>query len=231
MKKTSLILLLVGSIFFVACNKKGGSGSANLKNQKDSASYALGVLYGKNLKRNGADTIFDIAILQKAFGAVLKGDSVSMADQQASLLVDAYAKKQQDVKFETNKGKGEKFLADNKSKAGVKTTASGLQYSVMKEGTGSKPAATDTVSVYYKGTTIDGKEFDSNIGQPSPISFPLNGVIPGWTEGVQLMSEGSKYKFFIPYAIGYGERGSPPTIEPFSMLVFEVELVKVKKGK
>lgn len=231
MKKISLILLLAGGVLLVSCNKKGGAGSANLKNQKDSASYALGVLYGKNLKRNGADTIFDIAILQKAFVSVLKGDSVAMADQQASMLVDTYAKKQQDLKFEANKGKGEKYLSDNKAKPGVKATASGLQYSVLKEGTGSKPAATDTVSVYYRGTTIDGKEFDSNIGQPNPISFPLNGVIPGWTEGVQLMSEGSKYKFFIPYALAYGERGSPPTIEPFSTLVFEVELVKVKKGK
>lgn len=126
-----------------------------------------------------------------------------------------------------NKAAGEKFLTENGQKAGIVTTASGLQYFVFNEGNGVKPKATDNVTVHYKGTTIDGKEFDSSYSRGEPATFPLNGVIPGWTEGVQLMKEGAKYRFFIPSNLAYGERGAGRDIGPNSTLIFDVELIKV----
>jgi len=126
-----------------------------------------------------------------------------------------------------NKAAGEKFLADNAKTAGVVTPASGLQYVVFTEGTGAQPKATDNVTVHYKGTTIDGKEFDSSYGRGEPATFPLNRVIAGWTEGVQLMKEGAKYRFFIPSNLAYGERGAGRDIGPNAALIFDVELIKV----
>jgi FKBP-type peptidyl-prolyl cis-trans isomerase len=128
---------------------------------------------------------------------------------------------------EENKAAGEKFLAENGKKPTIKTTASGLQYEVITEGKGKKPIATDNVTVHYKGTTIDSKEFDSSYSRGEPASFPLNGVIPGWTEGVQLMAEGSKYKFYIPSNLAYGENGAGGAIGPNETLIFEVELIKI----
>ena len=128
---------------------------------------------------------------------------------------------------ETDLEKGEAFLKENAKKEGVKTTASGLQYKVLKEGEGKSPKATDEVVVHYKGTFIDGKEFDSSYKRNQPAEFPLNGVIAGWTEGVQLMKEGAKYQFVIPFKLAYGERGRP-SIPPNSTLLFDIELIKVK---
>jgi FKBP-type peptidyl-prolyl cis-trans isomerase len=129
---------------------------------------------------------------------------------------------------EENKASGEKFLAENTKKPNIKTTASGLQYEVLTPGKGkTNPAATDNVTVHYKGTSIDGKEFDSSYSRGEPTSFPLNGVIPGWTEGVQLMTEGAKYKFYIPSALAYGENGAGGAIGPNETLIFEVELIKI----
>jgi FKBP-type peptidyl-prolyl cis-trans isomerase FkpA len=124
--------------------------------------------------------------------------------------------------------KGEKFLTENKSKDGVKTTSSGLQYKVLKEGAGKKPSATDTVVCHYRGTLLDGTEFDSSYKRGEPAEFPLNRVIPGWTEGVQLMKEGSKYQFFIPSKLAYGSAGAGGVIGPDETLIFEVELIKIK---
>ncbi|MCB1157821.1 MAG: FKBP-type peptidyl-prolyl cis-trans isomerase [Leptospiraceae bacterium] len=131
-------------------------------------------------------------------------------------------------KGKVNKAAGEKFLTENKGKEGVKVTPSGLQYKVIKEGSGAKPTATNTVKVHYVGTLIDGSEFDSSYKRGQPAVFPLNGVIPGWTEGLQLMTVGSKYKFFIPSHIAYGERG-PGKIGPNSTLIFDVELISIEK--
>ncbi len=126
------------------------------------------------------------------------------------------------------KEKGEQYLAENAKKETVKTTASGLQYEVLTEGTGKSPSATDTVKVHYRGTLIDGTEFDSSYSRGEPAEFPLNRVIPGWTEGVQLMKEGAKYRFVIPSQLAYGSRGAGPVIGPDETLIFEVELLEVK---
>ncbi len=205
-----------------------------LKNSKDSASYALGIMQGKRFKANGADTLFNLEILQKAMIVALRGDSVRMSDEEMQTAVNAYVEAEQTKKAEANLKAGEKFLADNKGKEGVKTTASGLQYQVIKEGTGIKPTATDTVEVRYTGTLVNGKKFDSSFDYQGdkPVSLPLNGVIPAWTEGIQLMSEGATYKLFVPASLAYGEQTIPDSgIEPNSVLIFDVELVKVKKGK
>jgi len=127
-----------------------------------------------------------------------------------------------------SKEAGEKFLQENAKKPGVKSTASGLQYKVVVEGTGKKPSASDTVEVHYRGTTIDGKEFDSSYKRGQSISFPLNRVIAGWTEGLQLMPVGSKYELYIPYQLAYGERGAGGAIPPFAALIFEVELLGIE---
>ena len=239
MKKANLlaVTLLAAIVLVSSCTNKRaglGSGTPTLKNAKDSASYALGVMQGKRFKQGGADTLFDLELLQAAMMSTIKGDSAKMNEMQMQMIINSYVEGQQAKQFEASAKAGEKFLADNKTKPGVKTTASGLQYQVIKEGNGAKPSPTDTVQVHYTGTLTSGKKFDSSFDHPGakPAEFTLNGVIPGWTEGLQLMSEGAKYKLFIPSNLAYGPQ--PPQgsgIEPNAVLVFEVELLKVKKSK
>ena len=166
----------------------------------------------------------------------LQGKEVLLTKKECMDLRQKMQKKMQEEreaqvaeKFKENKELGEKFLAENKSRAGVITTESGLQYKVTKEGKGAKPKETDKVSVHYKGTLVDGTEFDSSYSRNKPAEFQLNHVIKGWTEGLQLMSVGSKYIFYVPYELGYGTRQSGPKIKPFSTLIFEVELLGIVK--
>jgi len=206
-----------------------------LKNAVDSMSYALGINvgtdFGKNLKGiPGGKSNIDLII--KGFTTAMKGDSALMKSEVATEFFKNYISKAQSKDIEIKKAAGEKYLAENKSKVGVTTTASGLQYEVLVAKEGAKPAATDTVKVHYTGTLVDGTKFDSSVDRGEPISFPLNQVIPGWTEGVQLMSIGSKYKFVIPFALGYGEKGAGNGLIPgYSTLIFEVELLDIKKFK
>ena len=199
----------------------------------DKVSYALGIGIGRQLSQMGAADL-NIDDFAQAIKDVIAGN-LKLGEAEAQQIVqEFFAKQEEKQKAEAaEKGKaakqdGEKFLAENGKKEDVITTASGLQYQVLREGNGQSPKATDTVECHYEGTLIDGTKFDSSYDRGQTATFPLNQVIAGWTEGLQLMKEGGKYRFFIPYELGYGERGAGASIPPFSTLVFDVELVSVK---
>jgi len=211
--------------------------TTSLKSGLDSTSYAFGTSIGAGLKSTGLSTL-NYDVLLKGLKDAFTGGKTILDQQQAQQCINDALSQASAVRnkaeAEANKIKyapmikeGQTFLEENKKRAGVQTTASGLQYEVLTAGTGVKPTATDSVLVHYKGTLLSGKQFDSSYDRGEPISFPLNRVIPGWTEGVQLMPAGSKYKFFIPYNLAYGERGAGADIPPYSTLIFEVELLKV----
>lgn len=192
-------------------------------------SYAYGLMISRQLKERGIE--IDFEQFASAFQQIAAGDEPLLSEDEVAA---AFAENQKamDAKNATGEDKanleaGEAFLAENAKKEGVKTTPSGLQYEVITAGDGPKPKATDEVTVHYHGTLIDGTVFDSSVERGEPTSFPLNRVIPGWTEGVQLMPQGAKYKFFIPYDLAYGERSTGPHIKPYSALVFEVELLEI----
>jgi FKBP-type peptidyl-prolyl cis-trans isomerase len=198
-----------------------------LKTMEDSASYAVGISVANFYKQMGVKKL-NTSIVSKAINDLLGGKKALMDDATANSLMNAYISKLQAQKSVPTIQAGEKFLAENKKKPGVIVTPSGLQYEVMTEGTGEKPTAADSVTCHYKGTFIDGKVFDSSIDRGEPITFSLGGVIKGWTEGLQLMAVGSKYKFYVPYQLGYGA-SDYMSIPGGSMLTFEVELLAVKK--
>lgn len=204
-----------------------------LKTEKDKLSYAIGMDMGTGLKRNAIEV--DADIIARGIKDVLSGSKPLMTNEEVRTVLMAakqelQAKQQERMKTlgEKNKREGEAFLAMNKKKKGVKVLPSGLQYKVITEGKGEAPKATDTVTVNYKGTLIDGTEFDSSYKRGEPATFPVNGVIKGWTEALQLMKEGSKWQLVIPAELAYGERGGGP-IGPNSVLIFEVELLSIKK--
>jgi FKBP-type peptidyl-prolyl cis-trans isomerase FkpA len=207
-----------------------------LTTEKDKVSYAIGMNMGQSLQQiPDVGKELDLNILFKGLQAAANKQTTSMTPEQAGQVLQAFGTKMQEkaaavakVEGEKNTAEGTKFLAANKTKPGVKTTASGMQYQVLTQGKGAMPKAVDTVKVHYRGTLINGTEFDSSYKRNAPAEFPLNGVIAGWTEGLQLMKAGSKYKFWIPGNLAYGERGSPPTIGANALLVFEVELLEVK---
>lgn len=200
----------------------------------DKLSYALGIGIGSQLAGMGAKEL-NIDDFAQAIKDVISGLELKVDNAEAQTLVQNFFQeqeaKQQAAAAEAGKAAkaaGEAFLAENGKKDGVVTLPSGLQYQVLKEGNGKKPSATDQVVCHYEGTLIDGTVFDSSYQRNQPATFGLNQVIPGWTEGVQLMQEGAKYRFFIPYKLAYGERGAGAQIPPFAALVFDVELIEVK---
>ena len=199
----------------------------------DKNSYALGMSIAHNMVSSGIQSI-NFEDFTAGLKAVLTGADPAVSFQEASQLLDKYfadlEKKQQAeaaAKGAAIREEGEIFLADNSKKEGVVLLPSGLQYKVIKEGTGKKPKATDKVKCHYEGTFTDGRKFDSSYDRNEPAVFGLNQVIAGWTEGLQLMSEGSKYELYIPYTLGYGENGAPGAIPPYSALKFVVELIEV----
>lgn len=201
------------------------------KTQKERLSYALGVQIGTNMKQQGL-TELDAKVIGEAIADVLKGGKLKLTAEEMQAAVTAYQQeleKQRTESAAAAKGKGEKFMAENKKRSGVKTTESGMQYEILKEGNGEKPKATDQVTVHYHGTLIDGTVFDSSVKRGQPATFPLNGVIKGWTEIVQLMPVGSKWKVVIPPELAYGENGAGNTIGPNETLIFEIELISIKK--
>lgn len=218
-----------------------GSASAadtkmTLKDDKDKVSYAIGLNIGKSMKQEGLDINPDA--LAAAMKDVFAGAKPQLTDEQVQTVMQDFQKKMMAKQMAAreeglgkNKAEGEKFLADNKKKAGIKTTASGLQYKVITAGTGKTPKATDTVKTHYRGTLINGTEFDSSYKRGEPAEFPVNGVIKGWTEALQLMKEGAKWQLFIPSELAYGERGAGKDIGPNSTLIFDIELLSVKAGQ
>jgi FKBP-type peptidyl-prolyl cis-trans isomerase FklB len=205
-----------------------------LKTQKEKASYAIGMNIGKNLKRDSVEV--DSAVLYRALKDALAGNKLLLTDEEAktalmTLQTEVRTKEEAKTKAAAieNKKTGEAFLAANKTKEGVVTLPSGLQYKILKAGTGPKPTAEDTVLCHYRGTLVDNTEFDSSYKRGEPLKIPVGGVIKGWTEAIQLMPVGSKWQLFIPSDLAYGERGAPGSpIGPNSTLVFEVELVSIE---
>lgn len=194
----------------------------------DKLSYSWGLAMGQQLRGMGLKELnFDDFI--NAVKCVFDGANPEIEPAEAQKIITDYLKDLEEKASKAAREVGEKFLAENKTKEGVKETPSGLQYIVEKEGTGAQPTATDEVTVHYTGKLLDGTVFDSSVSRGEPATFPLNRVIPGWTEGVQLMKEGAKYTFFIPSDLAYGPQGVPNAIPPHSTLIFEVELIKVGK--
>ena len=192
----------------------------------DKISYALGLNMGNSFRSSGIKDL-DIQEFAQAIDDVLKGNSLKISYDEAKEVMNDFFSRLQEEKLTINKKAGEEFLKINKERPGIKTTSSGVQYEVIKEGTGKKPKATDTVKVHYEGKLIDGQIFDSSIQRGEPATFGLNQVIPGWTEALQLMPIGSKYRIYLPSELAYGERGAGEMIEPNSTLVFDVELLDI----
>ncbi len=208
-------------------NQKCCAGPVALSTEKDTVAYALGVSIAENLKMQGLDSVNIEALCQGMMD--VRGATAKMDAEKANAYLNAYFGKRQAKKSEAQKVDGEKFLAENKNKPGVVTLPDGLQYVVMKEGTGPKPKATDKVKTHYHGTLIDGTVFDSSVDRGEPITFPVGGVIKGWTEALQLMNVGSKWKLFIPSDLAYGEQGAGGVIAPYATLIFEVELISIEQ--
>lgn len=224
MKLSLLVLSMVSLGLMSACQKK-----ADLKSDQGKASYAIGQQIGQNLKQQNIE--FDADTLAVALKEAKEGKNQLSKEQmqEAMMKIQELAMKKQSEEGEKNKKSSTEFLEKNKTAAGVKTTASGLQYIVEKEGTGALPKKEEMVKVHYKGTLISGEQFDSSYDRGQPAEFPVNAVIPGWTEALQLMKVGSKYKLFIPPDIAYGPSGRPG-IPPNSALIFEVELLDIVKN-
>jgi FKBP-type peptidyl-prolyl cis-trans isomerase len=231
--KTQLILSLAVAALVAPLHAEDKAPATTLKDARDKAGYSIGVNIGSSMKRDGVDLNLDalVAGLRDAF----TGGKQQLTPEEQQAALQAFQQEMQTKLAGAEKGKGdaakkagEDFLAANKSKEGVKTTKSGLQYKVLTEGKGDSPKATDSVTVHYRGTLVDGTEFDSSYKRGEPTTFPVNGVIPGWTEALQLMKPGAKYQLFIPSELAYGDRGTPDgSIPGNSTLIFEVELLKV----
>jgi len=232
-------IVITAAVMLAACSQQQAEAPKQvaLDSELSKVSYAIGLDVGKSLQGLGTD--IDRAAFTEALNAQLDGgDKARLTAEEAGKTKQAFFQKRATKQAEErkasgakNKAAGEKFLAENAKKSGVTTTASGLQYEVLKMGDGAKPVASDKVKVNYEGKLLDGTVFDSSYKRGTPVTFPLNGVIKGWTEGVQLMPVGSKFKFYVPAALAYGERGAGAVIAPNSTLVFDVELLAIENAK
>lgn len=230
MKQIKVITLIL-ILNIAACAQEAETDKIDLSTKKQKVSYAIGNNIGKNFISQDLDLSMDE--FMKGVKDGIKGTSQLTEDEIAKVISDlqqelvAKQKEKLAKAGENNKTEGEEFLSGNKNKEGVITTSSGLQYKVIKKGDGNTPTRDDEVTVHYRGYYIDGKEFDSSYKRNQPATFPVTGVIPGWTEALLLMQEGDKLELYIPYNLAYGEQGKPPTIEPYKTLLFEVELIKI----
>ena len=231
MKLKALVLLALLSTL-IACEQKEemqaetAAAPTGLTTDADRFSYGLGMVIGERVLKQYQDVDYDLLI--QGMKAQHQSQATLITLEDAGAVLATHAEQQFAAQTEANKMKGAAYLEENAKKEGVMVTESGLQYSVITQGDGAKPVADDQVTVHYRGTLIDGTEFDSSYSRGEPASFGLSQVIPGWTEGVQLMNVGSKYLFVVPYELGYGERGAGGAIGPFETLIFEVELIEIK---
>lgn len=193
----------------------------------DKISYALGMVIGHNLRSMGVDNL-STADFSGAIDAIIAGNKTELTDQEAQITVQQFLQKKEEEASRAAREAGERYLAENAKKEGVTVTESGLQYEILNAALGQKPTATDTVTCHYEGRLIDGTVFDSSYRRGEPTSFPLQGVIKGWTEGLQLMSIGSKFRFTIPFQLAYGAQGAGGSIPPYATLVFDVELLGIE---
>jgi FKBP-type peptidyl-prolyl cis-trans isomerase len=231
----SIVIALVLSLSLLSCSSGEKSASKKaLQSDSERFGYALGLDIGASLKEMQTD--IDLPSLIAGLRDTLEGRKALLTPEQAAEVRKEFSKKMQEKQAEKikdisekNRKEGEAFLTENKKKEGVITTESGLQVVVLEEGDGPKPGATDQVKVHYRGTLLDGTEFDSSYKRGQPVTFPVNGVIAGWTEALQLMKVGSKVRLFIPSDLAYGERGAGQRIGPNATLIFEVELLGIEK--
>jgi len=231
--RNTIIYGLVGVLALSASCQQNGK-SVKLESNIDSVSYAIGVLVGSNnlkqLESAPGGGEMNKEVMASAFRVASLGEEAALTEEQANGIVQKFFESAGQRQAQKALEEGNKFLETNKARAGVTTTASGLQYEVITAGTGAMPVATDQVRVHYHGTLIDGKVFDSSVDRGEPVVFGVNQVIPGWTEALQLMPEGSKWKIYLPSEIGYGDRGAGGDIGPNSVLIFEVELLEIVKA-
>lgn len=200
-----------------------------IKTRADKFSYAVGVNIAQSIKAQGLGDSLNVDLLTKAFQDVFSGNTLLVKGEESQAIIQEYMQEMQSKAGEKNAVAGKKFLEENKKRKNVITLASGLQYEVIKEGTGEMPKETDQVTVHYHGTLISGEVFDSSVERGEPATFPVNGVIKGWVEALQLMKTGSKWKLYIPADLAYGDRSAGPKIGPGSALIFEVELKSINK--
>jgi FKBP-type peptidyl-prolyl cis-trans isomerase FklB len=220
------IIILSSLILFLACKTEKPKESASLITELDSVSYSLGVNIGENIKKQFENINLDN--FEAGIKDVLEKElETKISDNQAQAIINSYFSKKQKKESESMIEEGANYLQENAKKEGVTTLPSGLQYEVINDGTGPIPTIEDNVTTHYHGTLIDGTVFDSSVDRGEPASFPVGGVIKGWTEALQLMSVGSKWKLYVPYDLAYGERGAGAQIGPYSTLIFEVELISI----
>jgi len=228
--KYKALVLFAALLSLTACEKKEATPAqaqqpATLETDSDRFSYGLGMIVGERVLKQYGDVNYDL--LLDGIKAQHKNQETFLSLEEAGAALNAYMEKEFTDKSDANKEKGEAYLQENAKKEGVQVTESGLQYRVITATDGARPMASDRVTVHYRGTLIDGSEFDSSYTRGEPASFGLDQVIAGWSEGVQLMNVGSKFEFVIPQALGYGERGAGGSIGPFETLIFEVELIEI----
>jgi len=225
----AIVFIVVG----MSCQQQGSVQNVNLETNSDSVSYAIGILVGSNNQQQIASAPggedLNLEAMSAAFRLALMDEETAMTREEADALVRTYFEQAGENEAQKNLEEGNAFLEQNKQREGVKVTESGLQYEVLKEGTGAQPTASDRVKVHYHGTLIDGTVFDSSVERGEPATFGVGQVIPGWTEALQMMKEGAKWKIYLPSLIAYGERGAGQDIGPNSTLIFEVELLEIVK--
>tara|TARA_B110000305_G_scaffold157130_1_gene173822 strand:- start:566 stop:1240 length:675 start_codon:yes stop_codon:yes gene_type:complete len=220
------IIILSSLILLIACKTEKSDQSVNLITELDSVSYSLGVNIGENIKKQFEDINLDN--FEAGIKDVLEKElEAKISDNQAQAIINSYFSKKQQNESESVIEQGVDYLRENAKREGVITLESGLQYEIINDGTGSKPTIEDNVTTHYHGTLVDGTVFDSSVDRGEPASFPVGGVIKGWTEALQLMNVGSKWKLYVPYDLAYGERGAGAQIAPYSTLIFEVELISI----